>query len=228
MTFAEKRRRRRSHRFTRRQSAVSRMRRRPNALDGAGARRSSTARICALSIPSSLRARASWEREFCDGELLAELKPSLGVGVDLSASRHRGGAACLPCYRSTRLRSIEAPGFIKSFPGPFDFIVIVDTLGSLDDCQFMFENLHSVCTRETRLIVGYFWRWSTRCSNAPRRPSGGQQPPRETSSRGFRRGRACGAGRLRRAESEKRLLLPLRLFGLGRLVNRFIAPFRFQ
>jgi hypothetical protein len=51
---------------------------------------------------------------------------------------------------------IEAPDFIESPPGPFDYVVLVDTLGSLDDCQLVFEHLHNLCTRETRLIVGYF------------------------------------------------------------------------
>jgi hypothetical protein len=59
-----------------------------------------------------------------------------------------------PCAISAG--DIEAPGFIESLPGPFDYIVLVDTLGSLDDCQLMFEHLHNLCTRETRLIVGYY------------------------------------------------------------------------
>jgi hypothetical protein len=38
-----------------------------------------------------------------------------------------------PCAISAG--DIEAPGFIESLPGPFDYIVLVDTLGSLDDCR---------------------------------------------------------------------------------------------
>jgi Methyltransferase domain len=90
-----------------------------------------------------------------DGELLAELKPSFGVGVDLSGSAIEKARLAYPAYTFYE-GDIESPGFIQSLPGPFDYIVIVDTLGSLDDCQLMFENLHSLCTRETRLVVGYF------------------------------------------------------------------------
>src|SRR6476619_750572 len=30
---------------------------------------------------------------------------------------------------------IEDAAFVRSLPGPFDVIVVVDTLGALDDCQ---------------------------------------------------------------------------------------------
>src|SRR5215831_16605401 len=38
----------------------------------------------------------------------------------------------------------------------FGVSVVVDTLGALDDCQAMFASLHDLCTRETRVVVGYF------------------------------------------------------------------------
>src|SRR5581483_8891269 len=88
------------------------------------------------------------------GDLLASLKPSVGVGVDLSASAISEARRSYPRLQF-HTGDIESPELIRSLSGPFDFILIVDTLGSLDDCQRMFENLHSLCTRETRLIVGY-------------------------------------------------------------------------
>ena len=160
----------------------------------------------------------------CTGELLAELKPSLGVGVDLSASAIEEAQRAHPAYEF-RVGDIEAPGFIELLPGPFDFIVIVDTLGSLDDCQLMFENLHSQCTRETRLIVGYFshvWYPLLKCAEVAglKMP----QPPQNVLAASDVRALAALAD-FDALKSERRLLLPLRLFGLGRLVNRFVAPF---
>jgi hypothetical protein len=51
-----------------------------------------------------------------------------------------------------RLGNIEDERFLSSLPGPFDFILIADNFGSLDDCQKVLENLHLLCTRDTRLV----------------------------------------------------------------------------
>ena len=68
------------------------------------------------------------------GHLLAALKPSFGVGVNLSeemVAQARRIHSDLAFY----VGDIEDGSFIKSLPRPFDFIVIIDTLGLLDDCQ---------------------------------------------------------------------------------------------
>src|SRR5437016_5046452 len=82
------------------------------------------------------------------GELLAALKPSFGVGVDFSAEMIREARAAHP-ELTFFVGDIEDESLIRSLPGPFDVIVVVDTLGALDDCQAMFEHLHALCTRET-------------------------------------------------------------------------------
>src|ERR1700730_12160955 len=75
------------------------------------------------------------------GNLLSTLEPSFGVGVGFSelmiAEAHR-----LHPKLSFFVGDIEDSAFIRTLPGPFDFILVGDTLGSLDDCQQLFENLH--------------------------------------------------------------------------------------
>ena len=88
------------------------------------------------------------------GELLAALEPSFGVGVDFSPGMIAQARKAHPDV-SFFVGDVENADFIRSLPGPFDAIVVVDTLGALDDCQAMSENLHALCTRETRLVVGY-------------------------------------------------------------------------
>ena len=157
------------------------------------------------------------------GELLAELKPSFGVGVDLSASAIEEARRAHPSY-TFYAGDIEAPGFIESLPGPFDYIVLVDTLGSLDDCQLMFEHLHNLCTRETRLIVGYFshlWYPLLKLAEAFRLKM--PQPPQNVLAPADVRSLALLAD-FEALKGERRLLSPLRLFGFGRLINRFTAP----
>ncbi len=160
----------------------------------------------------------------CTGELLAGLKPSFGVGVDLSGSAIEEAKRAHPSY-SFYVGDIEASDLIQSLPGPFDYIVIVDTLGSLDDCQLMFENLHCLCTRETRIIVGYFSHlWYPLLKIAEAIGLKMPQPPQNVLSGKDVRSLAALAD-FEAVKSESRLLLPLRLFGLGRLINRFLAPF---
>jgi SAM-dependent methyltransferase len=157
------------------------------------------------------------------GHLLAGLKPSFGVGVDFSEAiieearkRHSG--------LSFRVGDIEDRDFIRSLPGPFDAIVIVDTLGSLDDCQAVFESLHCLCSRETRLVVAYFshlWHPALKLAEALhlRMP----QLPQNVFSTEDVQAMVALAG-FEAVKSEKRLLSPISVLGLGRLINRFIAP----
>jgi SAM-dependent methyltransferase len=157
------------------------------------------------------------------GELLAALKPSFGVGVDLSGVAVEQARKAFPDV-SFRVGDVEDFDFVRSLPGPFDFIVIVDTLGSLDDCQRMFENLHDLCTRETRVIVGYFsYGWHPLLKVAEWLRLKMPQPPQNVLAVGDVRALAALAD-FEAIKSERRLLSPVGLFGLGRLINRFLAP----
>lgn len=157
------------------------------------------------------------------GELLAALKPSFGVGVDFSGRAIEQARRAFP-HLTFAVGDIESPAFIESLPGPFDYIVIVDTLGSLDDCQRMFENLHHLCTRETRLVVGYFSHfWHPFLKLAERVRLKMPQPPQNVLALSDVRALAALAD-FEAVKSERRLLSPARLFGLGRLLNRFVAP----
>src|SRR6516165_8730172 len=77
------------------------------------------------------------------GDLLAALKPSFGVGVDFSAGMIAQARHAHPGL-TFLVGDIEDAAFVRSLPGAFD------------DCQAMFANLHDLCTRETRVVVGYF------------------------------------------------------------------------
>jgi len=157
------------------------------------------------------------------GELLAALKPSFGIGVDLSVSAIEEARRTHPAY-TFYAGDIEAARFIQSLPGPFDYIVIIDTLGSLDDCQRMFDNLHSLCTRETRLIIGHFSHlWYPVLKLAEMLRLKMPQPPQNVLAPADVRSLTSLAD-FEALKSERRLLSPLHLFGLGRLINRFIAP----
>jgi Glycosyl transferase family 2 len=88
----------------------------------------------------------------------------------------------------------------------------------------MFANLHDLCTRETRVVVGYFshlWYPALKLAEAVglKMP----QPPQNVLSRAD----VCALaalGDFEAVKDETRVLSPVRLFGLGRVVNRFLAP----
>jgi SAM-dependent methyltransferase len=157
------------------------------------------------------------------GDLLAALKPSFGVGVDFSEAMIAEARRAFPDL-SFFVGDIEDRDFVRALPGPFDAIVVVDTLGALDDCQAMLENLHDLCTRETRIVIGYFSHlWSPVLKSAEALGLKMRQPPQNVLAPVDVRALAALAD-FEAVKSEPRLLMPLRLFGLGRLINRFLAP----
>jgi SAM-dependent methyltransferase len=158
------------------------------------------------------------------GDMLAALKPSFGVGVDFSDGMIAEARKAHPDL-TFFAGDIEDAAFVRSLPGPFDAIVVVDTLGALDDCQSMFEALHALSTRETRLIIGHFSHlWYPALKFAEAVGLKMPQPPQNVLSPADVRTLVALAD-FEAVKSETRLLLPVRLLGLGRFVNRFVAPF---
>lgn len=156
------------------------------------------------------------------GDTLAALEPSLGVGVDFShklieIARQRHAAL------SFQAGDIENPATLAALQGPFDYILVLDTMGSLDDCQKFLELLHPLCSRETRIIIGYFshlWQPVLKLGEwlgqRLAMPSQNVLAPADIANL------ATLAG-LEPVKSEQRMLMPVHLFGLGRLINRFIS-----
>jgi len=88
-----------------------------------------------------------------DGYVLRELKPSFGLGVDISPKmiqRARAGAADEANLRF-EIADIESTTFTETF----DYVLMSDLLGNLLDIQQALENVRSACHDETRLIVNY-------------------------------------------------------------------------
>jgi SAM-dependent methyltransferase len=157
------------------------------------------------------------------GDLLAGLKPSFGVGVDFSEAMIAQARKAHPDL-TFFTGDIEDASFVQGLPGPFDAILVVDTLGALDDCQGMFEHLHALCTSETRLIIGYFSHlWHPALKTAEAAGLKMPQPPQNVLSPADV-GALVALADFEAVKSERRLLLPVRLLGAGRLVNRFLAP----
>jgi SAM-dependent methyltransferase len=158
------------------------------------------------------------------GDLLAALEPSFGVGVDFSEGMVARARAAHPGLTFV-VGDVEDAAFVRSLPGPFDAIVVVDALGALDDCQAMFESLHALCTRETRLVIGHFSHlWYPALKFAEAVGLKMPQPPQNVLSPADVRSLAALAD-FDAVKNEMRVLSPARLLGVGRFINRFLAPF---
>jgi glycosyltransferase involved in cell wall biosynthesis/SAM-dependent methyltransferase len=103
------------------------------------------------------------------GDLLAALRPSLGVGVDLSEemvrvarARHAGqaqpGGARVKGPESGESRLVFLRGDAHALPlgVTFDYVILSDLLGHVDDIQALLEGLHAVCARHTRILITYW------------------------------------------------------------------------
>jgi SAM-dependent methyltransferase len=158
------------------------------------------------------------------GDLLAALAPAFGAGVDFSEGMIAQARQAYPDLEFF-VGDIEDAAFVRSLPGPFDVILVVDALGALDDCQAMFESLHALCTRETRLVIGHFSHlWFPALKFAEAVGMKMPQPPENVLSPADVRALAALAD-FDAVKNDMRVLSPVRLLGLGRFVNRFLAPF---
>lgn len=156
------------------------------------------------------------------GDLLASLKPARGVGVDFSERMVEIAKEKYPELDFINA-DIEDPGFVKKLDGPYDIIVLSDTVGLLEDCEASLAFLHEVSTPDTRLVVSYYspyWEPILRIGDK----LGLRMPQPEVNYLST----ADIANLLHLADFEAikvewRQLIPKRLLGLGGLINRFIG-----
>lgn len=158
------------------------------------------------------------------GRLLAELRPSIGVGVDISA-RMVGVARDSYPHLKFHIGDVEDVKFISSLSGPFDVIVLSDTIGSIEDCQGTLSNLHRLCTPDTRIVVAYYSKmWEPILTLA--KLIGFKMPQTEQnvlSTEDIEN--LLFLSDFETVKREWRQLVPRKLLGIGTIVNRFLAPF---
>ena len=85
------------------------------------------------------------------GDLLAALAPSRGVGLDISP---KAVEIARSKYPALTFRVGDAEELPPS--EPFDYVILSDLIGYLDDVQRAFDQLNKVCHPRTRVILTYF------------------------------------------------------------------------
>ena len=156
------------------------------------------------------------------GDTLAALQPAYGVGVDMSPDLIAEAGRLHPDLTFI-VGDAESADTYKEITGTFDYIIVVDTIGSLDDCQAFMSRLHPLCTRETRIVIGYFSHlWSPALKLAELIGKRMPHPPQNALSSDDV-GVLANLANFETVKSEQRVLMPFSLFGIGRFVNRFIS-----
>ena len=89
-----------------------------------------------------------------EGDLLAALQPSEGTGVDFSPEMVRRAAT-----RHPNLRFVQADAHdLSQLKGPFDVIILSETINDLWDVQMVLQQLHRLSTPHTRVILNFYSR----------------------------------------------------------------------
>ena len=157
------------------------------------------------------------------GDLLAALKPSYGVGVDFGA-RTIAKANELHPELTLVLGDVEDPATLASIEGPFDYIVIADTIGMFEDIDGTLRLVHHLCEPSTRIIISYYshlWEPVLKLAEALRLRA--RQPKiNYIATADFLN--LMDLADFEMISQEQRQLLPRRWLGLGPFINRFIAP----
>lgn len=161
------------------------------------------------------------------GRLLAELKPSEGVGVDISPQMVAGGRAAHPEFTFVE-GDIEDIEMLAGLGTTFDTVILSDTVGWIEDISTTFEAMHTLCDTDTRIVISYYsklWEPLLKIGSAF-----GLRMPQGRRLNWLPTGDLTNLLELADYEvikREWRQLVPRKLFGLGTLINRYIAPLPF-
>lgn len=157
------------------------------------------------------------------GDLLADLEPSYGVGIDISPAMI-GQAQRLYPHLSFAVGDIEDKTVIGRIEGPFDYIIMSDTVGMLDDIETALRQLQPLCGPDTRVIIAYYSQlWEPLLKVAEWVGQKMPQPPTNyLNTTDFLN--ILDLADFEPIKMDYRQLVPRRLLGFGTLINRFIAP----
>lgn len=157
------------------------------------------------------------------GDLLAGLAPERGVGVEISPQLAEQARARHP-HLDVRTGDPEDPASYDGVEGPFDVILLSDTVGSAGDAQALLELLRRFAAPHTRLIVSYrSGGWEPILSTAEKlglkMPQGDQNwlSPDDVMN-------LMDLAGWQPVRREWRQLVPRRLLGVGTAINRWLAP----
>lgn len=152
------------------------------------------------------------------GDLLASLSPSRGVGIDISPKALEIARAKHPGL-TFLVGDAEDPPLSE----PFDYILLSDVIGYINDVQRAFEQLNRVCRPHTRVILTYFnYLWEPLLRAGERLGIKRPQPDQNWLSLADLQNLLSLAG-FQTVSMGYKVLLPVRVPLLSSLCNRVLA-----
>ena len=157
-----------------------------------------------------------------NGNLIGNLDVRQSIGIDISDKLID---SAMNKFSRVKFFCSDIISFRKKFISPtkFDFIIISDTIGYFNDIQKTLESIHDFCKPETRIVISYFspiWQPILSLAEKIGLKMPDLNPPLFASSdlKNF-----VEVSGYQTIKLEKKIILPLKLFGIERIVNRFIA-----
>ena len=156
------------------------------------------------------------------GKKLNALNPSKGVGVDLSQEAIKLAKKKYSKYEFYCL-DVENKNILKKIKEKFDYILISDLVGDLDDIDNVLKNIHSFCNKSTRIILSYYsalWWPILKIAEYFKQ----KIPTIEKNWLGTKDiENFLEINNFQIIKNEKKKMMPKKLFGLGKIINKFIA-----
>ncbi|MDO9263964.1 MAG: class I SAM-dependent methyltransferase, partial [Desulfosalsimonadaceae bacterium] len=172
------------------------------------------------------------------GDLLACLKPSVGVGVDFSSEMINVARSKHPECRFIQAdlhdsalgsREMEGAPIDGKIDGLFDVIILSDLINDLWDVQTVFENIRRFCHPRTRIIINFYSNlWKVPLGVVKRMGKGADLLPQNWLAQNDVINLLRLAG-FDAVNDRSKILLPLPWAVLAVFFNRFLAnivPFR--
>ena len=156
------------------------------------------------------------------GDLLAALKPSYGVGVEISSKMVEMARQKYPSlhFYTGAIQDI-------SFDEKFDYIILAGLLGETEDIQLLLQSLKRFCTPDTRIIIEYYsylWRSLLKLAEV----TGRKIPQLEQNWITFSDiSNFLDLAGFETIKGERITLLPFNIWGISFLVNKYLAKLPF-
>ena len=155
--------------------------------------------------------------------MLSSFKPSYGLGIDFSKQLVKEAKK-----KYKKLNFIEAD--IESLPKKlnnnvkFDFVIMCDTIGYLEDITEALDSFHRFFDEDTRLIISYYsplWSPLLNLATLLKLKMSNTNATLLGTSDIFN---FLEDSKFETVRIDRKILIPFYLFGLERLINRYIAP----
>jgi len=156
------------------------------------------------------------------GDLLASLKPSYGMGIDISPKMIEQAQTKYPtmnfCVGAIEDIVVEEK---------YDYIILSGLFGELEDIQSFLESLKKFCTPDTRIVIEYYsylWQSLLKIAEATHR----KIPQIEQNWLTFNDiNNFLQLANFETIKKERTTLLPFNIWGISFLFNKYLAKLPF-